>query len=92
MRCQATLRQLGKEQLYMSTDGFPITARSATARRHKEAFCGFCQIENNTWQLLRTQFKKKRKKSKEKKALTLKCGACVCVYLYVYYLKTHKPT
>lgn len=36
--CRATLRQLGKEQTSMSTGGFPITARFATARRHKEAF------------------------------------------------------
>lgn len=38
IRCQATLRQLGKEQTTMSTDGFPITAKFAAARRHKEAF------------------------------------------------------
>ena len=37
IRCQATLRQLGKEQTSMSTGGFLIAARFATARRHKES-------------------------------------------------------
>lgn len=38
IRCQAILRQLGKEQTRMSTGCFPIRARFTIARRHKEAF------------------------------------------------------
>lgn len=65
----------------MSTGGFPVTARFATARRHKEAFSGLAFVSlREYWVAIEDTIKK------EKKAITLKCGACVC--LYVYYLKT----
>lgn len=73
IRCQGTLRQLGKEQTGMSTGGFPVTVRFATARRHKEAFSSLAFVSLREYSVAIEGTIKK-----EKKAITPKCGACVC--------------
>lgn len=74
IRCQPTLRQLGKEQTSMSTGGFPTTARFATARRNKEAFSGLAFVSLGEYSVAVEDTTKKKKRP-----LLYKVCAFVCL-------------
>lgn len=53
------IKQLGKEQTSMSTGGFPVSPRFATARRQEEAFSSLAFISLREYSASEDAIKKK---------------------------------